>query len=817
MAKKETLSADTEFDEVDNTLPADVEFDEVDEPLKKKEPTKEYPLGISAPTPPSVPPIFQDVASQFPSAFAGSKSEGGKPELPKNKDQPKEGEYKWEPQYSTGEQEVTTPYGERIKIPTSIASVTTYAATPMGIEGKTIDPKINKKIAKQEEGIKKKEAYDKYKGIPDIAFEAELVDPIVSEDVDKETIGIYEAYLKENNPKKLANLKEYITSVGKSYKEGGLTSASKTEYQDALKKFNEEAVSFKADALKAKLDIANVAMKNNKPLFDKYDSLAKQFDELKKSGAPAEQLRFIADQLQVLQNSPEIQEAIKTENETIPEYQKTIQESANLYKKYPELAKEIDTKKAEQAAIDVLDEIDPQRRLYSNTINQVGKVLTGAAESVLSLPRTLAFNNEYGWTDKWAKSIEGIKEGIDKTVFYTPTRLGRGLIENTAKFKGYNLTIDKEGNVSSVRNDAGNLMGQNKASEIAKEYNETPEAERPKVEYNEVQTQTLLPKIISMGAEMAQLIGGGAVIKGALKGIGVANKISEGAGLFASSFVTTHNDYYKQALEAGIDNRADASKFAVGAAAITSALELVSPQKYLTSGVKSGFVKDYYRLLKDGATKKEAFSGALKHIAKEVGYENVQELSQLLGDKFSMYLANKSTGADIFDTSITLPEVAETVIMTSIVSGLPAIVSAKGTRNQLQKDALYTAAQDDVMPKIFSRINADLLVGKISESEAKEIKMAITEMNSAIKSMPEDAELSEQKKSDIANLILEKRILNLKKKEKDEVFHGQYNERIETIDNEIKTTLGGEAQPQPPGEAEAKQTKTETENVKEQK
>lgn len=252
-------------------------------------------------------------------------------------------------------------------------------------------------------------------------------------------------------------------------------------------------------------------------------------------------------------------------------------------------------------------------------------------------------------------------------------------------------------------------------------------------------------------SHMYALIGGGRWIGGGVKQLAqkggglLAKSVRNGhnTGVFLSSMMLTTSSYYENALEHGL-NREDASRLALTMAGVTSALEMISPNQIMFRGGGAGLVKAYKNILTTGVTKKEAAKYAAKMLLKEVGSENVQELTQLLADQGMEYLYNDISGNKAFDPKVDVDEMkltaGLTTISTLIATGTPVI---KNSRNAIYNDALYTAAANKGM--FFSYLDSlagekiKTLYGKefdLTEDNIFAIKSSVDQMASFLESVP---------------------------------------------------------------------------------
>jgi hypothetical protein len=415
----------------------------------------------------------------------------------------------------------------------------------------------------------------------------------------------------------------------------------------------EESVGFAADMLNAKMD--NLLSKpETKQKLTRLESLNEQ---LKKSkGNPG----LINEYKSILQE-PDIAQI-----NGIQKYGTKIFDSEKeLAVKFPEVFHERLSKKEKQESVDKMFQ-KGERGLWSGVASQLGRSATGFVADLAKLPAIVNFDNKFGWQEKWDGMVDSMVGYVDDEALPIPS--------------DYNKPLRYE-------DESGNTV---------------------------FRSDLIIPKTARVAGDMAALIFGAGKISKLGTAVGLSKKVSAGIGLFSSSFVQSHPDYKKSALNAGM-NPSDAAWFALTAATTTSALELISPNKYLFSA--DDVAKRVASNIASGLSRKAATTESFKFFGKEVLGENAQEISQSIGDLVIETGANKLTGNDYFqhNTKDLLNEAIETITLTSIVAGAPAgAVGASriASRESNYKEAIQIIAEnkDHYMPLLqasFKETGAD--------------------------------------------------------------------------------------------------------------
>jgi len=297
------------------------------------------------------------------------------------------------------------------------------------------------------------------------------------------------------------------------------------------------------------------------------------------------------------------------------------------------------------------------------------------------------------------------------------------------------------------------------------------------IENGELKAEKLVPKVSETLFQMYALLGGGGAAGSVLESAGLSQKISQGAGLIASSFALSQNDYYQEAKSLGLSND-EANNFANSASLVTSALELINPQSYIFGeGAKKGLTKFVVEAVKDGVSMKKAIKEGTKFMAKEVLAENIQEGMQTAGDLGVKYLFNKKNQDDTFDLEVTQDEILEQVLLTSIVSG---IGSTKGIRsgNRLESESLYNAANN--VDKFKEFITKPEVVEKMKPGELEAVTEKVAEYKKVVDGLPKN--ISEDKRIELADLVYNKKKLMDSKKDVivDDVVTQKAGDEIQT-------------------------------------
>jgi hypothetical protein len=608
---------------------------------------------------------------------------------------------------------------------------------------RTLKPEVAARIEAEKTeriAIKQEETYDRYMA------GNEYVDGHAS------TIGLYKQYLRESGQEDKLSYIESKKEAGKSVEKEELNlfneavqfkaavlkrKGERLEKDPALKEIssNLNAIQEQAGTIQQQAQVITSFLEAEKAKGEGSMDVSAYNQKVVELNGLQEEYKKLMSQEDDLRNSEQFQ-AIQALSS---DWKETEQALNNRLITYPNAYKEFLLQKSKSIAANKEYSESTASKLYQQVVAPIGHALANSAEGLLSLPRTIAANNEYGWTDWLAEQGTEMAGSARDNQFAQAEIFNQGLFIKDADGK------------------------------------------------EEFQAELLPNKIIRTGADMALLLVGAGKIAAPLKGLGMGAKAATGTGLFASSFATTHNSYYEAAIAEGLTPK-QASAFALSSGMVTSSLEFINPQKYLIGGseVKRQVVKEFAREIAKGQSSKIALKSASKFLAKEIVGENVQELSQMMGDKSVEYMANNILDEEKFEEfrGDLASEFKETVVLTTIVAGLPAVVNAKQPMNELQRNAMLTAAMDEsYRPKIMQAFEE----AGIDEATRGKVLQKVEVMAEANTKIPEVYQGNDRAK--ILDLMVEMGEIETSIKGKHALFTVSEREQIKEIKEKVNKII----------------------------
>lgn len=328
---------------------------------------------------------------------------------------------------------------------------------------------------------------------------------------------------------------------------------------------------------------------------------------------------------------------------------------------------------------------------------------------------------EQAKADEFAKTTAGgLYYSFVRPIYQTFLNVGKNVSAATARLAGdVGGSFGLEDSQRVLNKTADGLVDYFDFNRLAREGNSTGFLNlTPTAQQGKLSRANILPKAVEAISNMASLMGGTRILGG------------NSTALFTSSFMSTYEDYRKTAKQAGLTNN-EADQFALTSAGVTSMLEMISPNRILLRpGELSSATRGVFKAIKDGVPVKQAVKEAFKQGAKEIGKENIQELSQAIGDKVIRGGTDLATGQNRFNEDGVLPsfdEALETVVLTTIATGVMSSrrVARNATPSNIERSAWAQAAERPGL--IEDGIAKGLENGTVTEEQAIKIRKDVGE------------------------------------------------------------------------------------------
>jgi len=473
---------------------------------------------------------------------------------------------------------------------------------------------------------------------------------------------------------------------------------------------------------------------------NKYENLNNQKDELLNSG-----LGNIIGKAQEIQD-----EEVKNY-----EYAKNLTNTIKESDKYPELKKKlIEDALKEEKELKEWEAMPEWMKAVKDVKNGFQRAGTGLLKGLAFLPKLFGEKAGYGWTDRFAEFSDEAISTFEKYAFPISPESNKNIFDYEKDENGKPI-LDKNGDKIEVTN------------------------------------WLALPYQIGNGAGNLALFaasgGGGTAIKGAsiLGKLGITSNALSKAGTFAMGYTLAAKNNYDEAKANGM-SESDAITYSKYKSIVDGGVELIFPeQKLLTPAINKITAKNAARYISQGVPMKDAVIKATKEMLQNVAGENVEELTALASDYASKVIAEKATGTSLNVDDNLMNDIKNTVLVTSIITAPFGIVGARGSKNQIENQSIFLAANkpNDVLKSISNLLDSKV----INEDQARVATDRIRIASQELKSIPQD--LSDDKKANILSGLVDKRMLENEKKNIDPIFHDGINAQIKEKEEQLKKEI----------------------------
>lgn len=201
----------------------------------------------------------------------------------------------------------------------------------------------------------------------------------------------------------------------------------------------------------------------------------------------------------------------------------------------------------------------------------------------------------------------------------------------------------------------------------------------------EFKEENIVPAIAETATMLAAIIYSGGAASATLRGTGMSAARASQLGTFASGYMFSVDDFYKDAEAKGLIGE-DKFYYASGSAFVAGLVEALAPSSFLTGKLARPTFDKALDLIQKGDLKaRDVASYIIKQLPEELGEETAAILTQTGGN----IVANAAFGTD-FDDEITKDEFLSNVFLTTAgISLLGAIRGKQGIIEEQQEYANY--------------------------------------------------------------------------------------------------------------------------------
>lgn len=500
-------------------------------------------------------------------------------------------------------------------------------------------------------------------------------------------------------------------------------------------------------------------------LIDRYSDAKAALIEIYESGDPEMQVggrgmqQWLDDYEMLLQSEPAL-----AEYDTLVEKSYALNQSyKNIANVNPEYTKDLEAKRTKQIMADVMFNVATPVGMEqpSIAIRAAAGEAFGWVQGITSFVGSVG--NSYGnssgrwdWADKTADFA--MQKMVPPMWLMEPSRAQRSIFTMTANVGDYQVDVDSDGNPTAVRDKNGDIVfNEQTRAQVIDQYESMPD------KYDVRYKPHLAPAISTAAHGTVQVL-----VTSRFAGLGRTAAAAKGisAGVLTARFAGQN---YMQALEEfGPQNARTAAQFAIGTAALQSAISIyVNPLEIKLNPKFNVSPKTLKRVARDLDAGKSAdvamrngFRGYTDDLAKtlltygkEIGREGIEGLMEKAVDIGGRQIVRSATDIRAeYDASAMAWVDAFT---SEMVGAMGAAGLSVGARNMWQQEGLMIAYEnkDRILPMVkqmhgeeaATKLSAALkaadkrIAGKKLDRNQKNA-IVVEEYNKAIKAYEEEAE-----------------------------------------------------------------------------
>lgn len=300
---------------------------------------------------------------------------------------------------------------------------------------------------------------------------------------------------------------------------------------------------------------------------------------------------------------------------------------------------------------------------------------------------------------------------------------------------------------------------------------------------------SIVAKTVSAATTMALMVGTGYAIGATGAALGLPTRIGSVAGQVTAGTVATMEGYYRAGIEAGM-TESEAESYSLVSGLVQGMLEMVNPEAAFAGPALFKKSADAYMdVIVKGGAKSLARKEAMTVIGKNILGENIQEFTQQIAEWGINMKANQITGANLDVGENAGPALAETAVITTLLSGIVGGVQTGGikvTENRLTSEATYITGKEPLKYK--ERVASMLAAGEITQEKAAEINAKIDQAQQIVSKIPSNIPPSEA--VDQIPALMEKMRLEEELKKVDPAFKPAVEEQIAQVEKQMQQQAG---------------------------
>lgn len=544
------------------------------------------------------------------------------------------------------------------------------------------------------------EKYNELKPIYDAKKKSENYQALAAQGLD--AIEIYDAYQQEFNPgafqryqtrgdmdDEILDQKFKYEHDMKAYQHSGdALSIQVSEVEAAI---GPERFS-RIESLQEEIEEKTLRLQNLDKEYQSATDNSRKNEIAKQFNAMVSDYKLKAAELESMVNQDDVKRYVAL-SEEINNNAKRASEAMAKYPAYQEYYKQNQLK---QQGMDLVYRTSPfTRKLKLGLAGIVSNVVNKAIKDVATLPQTLAgpVSNNYTFINAMADYATFHLDNYlgEYGAGMQPSNLKRGLIEKVADVDGFQVVVDNSGQVQSVRDKEGYIVGDKTAEAVAEKYRGNKRQYSPRYVTN---TDVMLPATLRVVGDMGvMMLGAGLGTRLAAKA-GAGMSSAQRVGLTSTVMGQTHNDAYNTAIQNGASN-GEASAYAAGIASSIALIAQINPQYFVfnrnaTTNMLRSFEKAYFSGAPQRVLNREKWKSVLMDGLKE----SIEETSEVPAEKFINGVFNHMTsGRMTLDETHNLNEYIESAAL-SFLPGAGFGTARHSNFSTMQQQLFVNAVQN---------------------------------------------------------------------------------------------------------------------------
>jgi len=347
-------------------------------------------------------------------------------------------------------------------------------------------------------------------------------------------------------------------------------------------------------------------------------------------------------------------------------------EEAIFSDRFTEVAKEYAKQLNRQEGADAFAKKNPITSQILYSLVEVGRAATGTVQNTVSfVPALLGDPVTMKIISDGAANFDNIRP--------KPSNMQGEVFDSYYNVNGNRVYVDANGDVDRITDTDGFDLNASMARSIADQFNSQPKKDWEYVS-TDFNSQRLLPTLTRSGVELYSLLAGSGLFAKAISStkyitalkaaekVGLANKLSNNAGMFSYMFTTQLGNNYNAALETQELTNAESMAYAYIATTISAMAELIVQRANpFGEGAGDNVLSEYVKNLRKGYSVRTAMGKSFVYGTKQaIGEGGIEEPLSNLSEIGVNATVNAIKGKKVFEDDVNWNDIASS----GLIAGL---------------------------------------------------------------------------------------------------------------------------------------------------